>query len=384
MIIINAKIYTMIDKIIENGYIHIKNGKIFDIGDMNDLKKIDDEILDISQRLIFPGFIDPHCHLGMWEDAIGFEGADGNEDTDPITPNVYAIDAINPMDRCFKEAVESGVTTVVTGPGSCNPIAGNWIAIKTYGDRIDDMIVKNPVGMKFALGENPKTVYSNKNMAPVTRMGTVSLIKEQLEKTLRYMKEIEKSYEDKENDLPDYDAKCESLIPVLKGDLKAFVHAHRADDIFTAIRLCKHYNINYVIVHGTEAHLIVEHLKKDNVSVITGPFLSDRSKPELKNLTPSCPGILSSGGVEFAICTDHPVIPIQYLNIAAGVAKREGLSEIEALKSITISAAKICGIDDRVGSIEIGKDADFVVFNKSPLSIESKPYRVIILGKIIC
>lgn len=381
MLIINCKIYTMEDKIIQNGYIYIENKIFKDIGEMENLKIECNEILDLKDKSVYPGFIDGHCHLGLWEDSLGFEGDDGNEDTDPITPSLRAIDGINPMDRCFDEALEGGVTTVVTGPGSANPIAGNWTSIKTYGNRIDNMLVKQNVGMKFALGENPKTVYNGKNQSPITRLAIASLIRETLQKAKNYMKDIEKSERDQDFEKPEYDIKLEALIPVLKREIKAFFHAHRADDIFTAIRIAEEFNLDYVLIHCTEGHLITEELLEVKANVVTGPILCDRSKPELKNLTPSNPAKLNDKNIEFAICTDHPVIPIQYLALNAGIAVKEGLDYNEALKSITIKPAIINGIDHRVGSIKSGKDADFVVFDNDPLSVYSKPIYVFVNGK---
>lgn len=382
MDIINAKIFTMNDEdtIIENGYIKIKDGKIFEVGDMLSYSPSGDELLDADGASAYPGFIDGHTHLGMFEDGLCFEGDDGNESTDPITPQLRAIDAINPFDRGFEEALEGGITTVLTGPGSANPIAGEFAAIKTYGKRIDKMIVAAPAAMKFALGENPKSVYNDKSQMPVTRMATAALIRETLYKAKRYMEDKARAQNDDELDEPEYDAKCEALIPLLERKIPAHFHAHRADDIFTAIRLAKEFGLDYVIVHGTEGHLIADELKEEQVRILSGPFLSDRSKPELKNLTPSCPGILMKHGIQTAIITDHPVIPLQYLTLAAGLAVREGADYDAALKAITIEPARICGIEKQVGSIEKGKDADLVVFEQDPLLLSAKPTMVFVNG----
>lgn len=383
MLIINANIITMDSVDFENGYILIENGKIIDLGNMTKLNNPTGEVFDVNGATVLPGFIDSHCHIGILEDALGFEGDDVNEHCDPITPNLRAIDAVNPRDRCFKEALAAGVTTVISGPGSANPIGGRWIAMKTYGNRIDNMILKNPVGIKFALGENPKTVYSKKHTSPVTRMSTVALIREQLYKAKKYMDNLNQFEQDPDCDEPEYDAKSEALIPLLKGDLKAFIHAHRADDIFTAIRLANEFKLKYVLVHATESHLIADELSNEKASIIAGPFLCDRSKPELKELTPENPAILSNNNIKFAICTDHPVIPIQYLGLCAGVAIKHGLDRIKALEAITISSATICGIDNRVGSITPGKDADILVFNDDPFSVYSSPSNVIINGYLV-
>lgn len=380
MILLHGIIHTMAGETIKDGYIQIQNGVIVQVGSCDILQHIENESIDLKGACVYPGFIDAHTHLGMFEDGLNFEGDDGNEDTDPVTPHLRALDAINPLDRCFAEALEGGITTVVTGPGSANPISGQIAAVKTYGCCIDRMIVKAPLAMKMSLGENPKSVYREKSQSPVTRMATVALIREQLYKTRRYADQKMRAQEDDECDEPEYDLKCESLLPVLTGEIQAHFHAHRADDIFTAIRIAKEFDLDYVIVHGTEAHLIAEELKAEEVRVLSGPFLSDRSKPELKNLTPKSPGILIRSGIQTAIVTDHPVIPVQYLHICAGLAVREGADYEQSLRAITIEPARICGIDERVGSIEAGKDADLVVFETDPLLLASKPSMVFVDG----
>lgn len=378
MIITNAYIHTMVSDDIKRGFIKIDQGKILSLGHMDNLNVKDDKFIDLDGKHIYPGFIDAHTHVGMFENGLTFEGDDGNEASDPSTPQLRAIDAVNPMDKCFNEALSAGVTCVITGPGSSNPIGGQFIAMKTYGTRVDDMILKDPVCIKFALGENPKTVYNEKNTSPCTRMATSAIIREQLMKTKKYI--IDKQDTDSSYD---YDAKCEALIPLLKREIPAHFHAHRADDIFTAIRLANEFNIKYVIIHGTEGHLIANYLKDENCPVLSGPFLCDRSKPELSNLTPKSPGILSNSGVKTAIVTDHPVIPIQYLPLCAGLAVKEGMDMNNALKAITINAAEICGIDDRVGSIEVNKDADLVVFNDNPIDLMSSPEMVLCMGNVV-
>lgn len=382
MYIINAKINTVTNGVIERGFLQIEDGKIAKVGPMEELDA-QGEALDMHGFTVYPGFIDAHTHLGMWEDGLGFEGDDGNEETDPITPHLRACDAVNPMDRCFGEARQAGITTVVTGPGSANPISGQMLAMKTQGRRMESCIIKDPVAMKFALGENPKSVYHAKGEAPVTRMATAALIREQLYKARRYMEDMEKAQNDEDCDEPEYDMKCEALIPVLRREVKAHIHVHRADDMFTAIRLAKEFDLDYVLIHGTEGYKIADVLLEEGACVVAGPILCDRSKPELRELTPANPGMLSNCGVSVALCTDHPEIPIQYLPLCAGIAVKEGMDYHEALKAITISPAKICGIDDRVGSIEVGKDADLVVFAGDPFSVYAKPKMVMIDGSII-
>lgn len=382
MLICNAKVHTMAGTVIPEGSVRVQDGRIETVCAGSLAPFSGEKVLDLHGAGLYPGFIDAHTHLGMWEDGLTFEGDDGNEETDPVSPQLRALDAINPMDRCFSEALAAGVTTVVTGPGSADPIGGQLAAIKTYGTRIDNMIVKAPLAIKMALGENPKTVYHGKNESPSTRMATASLIRSELFKAKRYLEDLERSESDEETDPPDFDLKCESLLPALRGEIEVHFHAHRADDIYTAVRIAKEFHLNYVIVHGTEAHLITDGLLRDRVRVLSGPILCDRSKPELKNLTPSCPGILAKAGIPTAIITDHPVTPIQYLPLCAALAVREGMDREEALRAITVNPAKICGIDGRVGTIEEGKDADLVAFGTDPLRLESKPLCVVAGGKI--
>ena len=380
MYIYNAKIHTMSGQTLENGYIRIENGKIAELSTAK-LAFVESDF-DCKGADLYPGFIDSHTHLGMIEDGLGFEGDDSNEETDPITPHLRAIDAINPMDDCFKEAVLAGITTVVTGPGSANPISGELVAIKTHGRRIDDMLI-GTIGMKFALGENPKTVYNDKNVTPVTRMATAALIREAIFKAKKYDQDIKEAENDSELDPPDFDIKCEALLPLVRKEVKAHFHCHRADDIFTAIRIAKEFDIDFILIHATEGHLVADILGREGVSAVVGPIICDRSKPEMKQLSTTNPLSMWKNGVEISLCTDHPVIPVQYLPMSAAVAVKAGLPFDEAMKSITINAAKIVGISDRVGSIEVGKDADFVLFDGNPLEIMSQAVMVMINGEIV-
>ena len=377
----NGHIYTMAGEVIENGSILIKDGKIVEVG--TDLVAPDNaEVIDAKGKMVTPGFVDAHCHLGLFEESIGFEGSDGNEMTDPVTPQLRAIDAINPMDISFKEAYEGGVTTAVTGPGSANVIGGTFLALKTYGHRVDDMIIKDPVAMKIAFGENPKRVYNGQKKSPMTRMATASILRETLFKAKTYMDKKESKEEDAK--APDYDMKMEAMIPVLKREIPVKAHAHRADDIFTALRIAKEFNIDITLDHCTEGHLIAEELAKEGKSAIVGPSLGSRSKFELQNKTFDTPRVLVEAGVKIAITTDSPVIPLHYLPLCAGLAHKSGLSEMEALKAITISAAEIIGLDDRVGSIEPGKDADIVIFQGNPIKdVDHHTWMTIIDGKIV-
>ncbi len=381
ILIKNGKILTMAGKDYEMGSVLIDNGKIIAVGKSVEAPE-DALVMDAEGKIVMPGMIDAHCHLGMWEDSIGFEGADGNEMTDPVTPQLRAIDSINPMDRTFEEAREGGITTVCTGPGSANVIGGTFAIIKTYGKRIDDMIVKEPAAMKIAFGENPKRVYSERKQSPSTRMATAAILREQLMKAKAYKEKLEKAKEDTDKK-PELDIKMEALQKVINKEIPLKAHAHRADDIFTAIRIAKEFDVDITLDHCTEGHLIADELAKEGKYVISGPHLTERSKHELKNKTFESPVALWKAGVKFCIMTDHPVIPIQHLPICAGFVAKEGLDEMEALKAITIYPAEILGIADRVGSIEVGKDADIAIFDGYPFNTTAKTEAVLIDGQVV-
>lgn len=384
MRIINGTVHTMDGPIIENGYVAVSGGRIARVGPMADCPDSwEGETIDARGGHICPGFIDAHCHLGMFGDALGFEGDDGNEETDPCTPQLRAIDAVNPLDRCFSEARAAGVTTVLTGPGSANPVSGQFAALKTAGRWVDDMVVRAPAAMKLALGENPKQVYHDRDETPVTRMATAAIIRENLRKAVEYGEKLEKAARDEDADPPDYDAKLEALLPVVRGELPVQIHAHRADDIATGIRIAKEFGLKCVIVHGTEGHLIPDLLAREHVPVITGPALGDRSKPELANMSLETPAVLQRAGVEVAVCTDHPEVPVQYLPLCAALAVKGGMDPEEALAAITINAAKIAGLDRNLGSLTPGKEADIVVTDRHPLELLGRVRAVLIGGQRI-
>ena len=365
------------------GDVAIENGKIVAVG--QSLSYSYAEVRDVTGMTVMPGIVDPHCHIGMWEDAMGFEGADGNECTNPITPELRAIDAINPYDRCFEEAVAGGVTTCVTGPGSANVIGGQFVAIKTYGDSVENMVLRFPVAVKAAFGENPKRVYNGKNQTPSTRMATAALMRKALIEAQEYNEKLEKGKADPEK-MPERNLGKEILARVIRRELPLKIHAHRADDILTAIRICREFKLRYTLDHCTEGYLITDKLKEalseDCEGIIVGPLLTDRSKIELKNLSFKAPKVLEQAGIEYAMMTDHPVTPEQYLPICTAIAVREGASEEGALKAITINAAKITGIADRVGSIEVGKDADIAVFSGHPFDFRSRCVLTLVNGKV--
>ena len=381
MLLINGFLHPVDSPDIPRGFVAFSQGKITALGPMEQLPSgLAEPVLDVKGAHICPGLIDAHCHLGLFGNALGFEGDDGNEDTDPCTPQLRALDGINPLDRCFQEARAGGVTAVLTGPGSANPIAGQFLAMKTTGRWVDEMLLKAPAAMKFALGENPKTTYNERKETPVTRMATAAIIRENLSKALEYRDRQARAESGPDEDMPDYDAKLEALRPVVNGDLPAHFHAHRADDIATAVRISKEFGLNYVIVHGTEGHLVADLLAAEGVPVITGPCLTDRCKPELAGMTLENPVILAKAGVKVAICTDHPETPIQYLPLCAAMAVRAGMDEEDALAAITRNAAEIGGIADRVGTLAVGKDADIVVTQGHPLDWNSNIKAVFIDG----
>lgn len=374
--------------LIKNGLIHtmeedepvysdllIENGKIKKIEKQIN-PPIDAHIFDAYGMQIFPGFIDPHSHIGIAEEKTTSQGDTTNEGTTPITPTLRAIDAINPMDSAFHNAIAAGITAVMAGPGSANPIGGQFAFIKTHGRKIDDMIVLAPAAIKIALGENPMTNYGINGNMPSTRMGTAAMIREELFKARQYFKKHSAGDCDTDFNMECYRELFERKIP-----LKA--HVHRVDDIFTAIRIANEFNLKLTLDHCTEGHLVAEEIAKSGFPTIVGPSLASRNKKEVGASDFKTAGILSKHGITVSLTTDHPVSRIQHLPLCAALAAKEGLGRKEALRAITINAARICGVDNRVGSIKAGKDADIVVFDGSPLEIATKLMAAIINGKIV-
>lgn len=338
------------------------------------------EIFDASGLEVYPGFVDAHSHLGLDNYACGWEGKDYNEMTDILCPQLRGVDSINPIDPTFRMAAEAGVTCVATGPGSANVLGGTFVAIKTVGKRVDRMIVKNPVAMKCAFGENPKRCYKDKSSS--CRMDIASKLREMLNKAREYMQKKELAGDDLTKK-PAYDPKLEALIPVLKKEIPLKAHAHRADDIFTAIRVAKECDVNLTLEHVTDGSLIVDELAEEGYPVAVGPSFGHATKLELINKSFETPGLLANAGCQVSIITDSPVIPQQYLALCAGLAVKSGMDEFDALKAITINPAKHIGIEDRVGSLEVGKDADVVIADGSPLVSDSKVVKVYIEGKSV-
>jgi imidazolonepropionase-like amidohydrolase len=377
ILIRNARVLTMEDdQVLQGGEILIQDGKIAAVGSA--LSAPGARVVDAKGMYALPGVVDAHCHIGMFEDGMGFEGDDGNEATDPLTPQLRALDAINPMDRCFSEALSAGVTCAATGPGSANVIGGQFLAMKTNGCDLEQMVIKEPLAMKAAFGENPKRVYSGKHQTPETRMATAAILRGALMDAREYLKKKQLGGDK----APEFDLKKEMLSKVLSGELLLKCHAHRADDILTAIRIAREFGLRISLEHCTEGYLIADALKRANVPCILGPLLSDRSKIELRNMSFKAPGILHKAGVRFALMTDHPVIPMQYLMVQAGICVREGLDEMEALRAITLNAAWAIGLDDRLGSLKAGKDADIALYDGHPLDTRTRVKQVYVNGEL--
>lgn len=374
----NGYIKPMAGPDIPNGCILADEGKILAVGaDLTAPKGA--KVIDAGGRLVTPGCVDAHCHIGLDNQAMGWEGMDYNEIVEPLTPQLRAIDSINPMDEAFPNALRGGVTTACTGPGSANVVGGTFTAIKLSGRRVDNMILKDPLAMKCAFGENPKRCYGQgAKKSPMTRMGTAALLRELLFKTKRYL-------EDKEaGKNPAFDMKLEAMIPVIKGELPLKAHAHRADDILTAIRIAKEFGVKLTLDHCTDGALIADELAKEQYPAFVGPTFGSKSKIELANKSFETPKILSEAGVTVSIITDSPVIPLENLPMCAALAVKAGLDMETAWRAITINPANSTGIGDRVGSLEVGKDADIVIWTGDPMTVVgAESYTTILNGEIV-
>lgn len=381
MLIVNGKILTMAGDTFDHGFVHIRGNKIESAGPMEDLGRRAahdyDDVLDVNGAWVLPGIIEAHCHIGITEEKHGAIGDDCNEMTTPVTPQLRAIDAINPMDPAFHEAIMAGITSVMAGPGSANVVGGQFAFIKTHGRCIDRMIVKAPAAMKVAFGENPKVNYGDKDRMPGTRMAIAAMLREEITRAMAYKKK-------RDNDtLEEIDLGMEAWIPVLNREIPLKAHVHQADDILTAIRIAKEFDLKMTLDHCTEGHLITEEIVESGFPAIVGPDLTSRSKIEIENMSFKTNRILNAAGITIAITTDHPVSIIRYLPLCAGLAVRQGLPLMDGLKAITINAAKICGVDDRVGSIEKGKDADIAIFDGNPMETMTHTLYTIIDGEIV-
>lgn len=393
MLLKNGKILTMFGITHENGYVYVENGKIASVGDMKELssaikkktskiskeKEPEEIVLDLQGAWVMPGLIDAHCHVGIVEEKWGVIGDDCNEMTSPVTPHLRALDAINPMDSAFHDAIMAGITSLMTGPGSSNVVGGQSLFMKVQGRCMDKMVVKAPAAMKISFGENPKMNYGEKNKMPGSRMAIAAMLREELYQACHY-KEVKDrgAIETGEEDF-----RMECWLPVLRREIPLKAHAHRADDILTAIRIAKEFHLDMTLDHCTEGHLITEEIADSGYPVIVGPDLTSRSKIEVKNMSFKTAGVLERAGIKTAIMTDHPVSLIRYLPLYAGLCVKQGLSMEGGLKAITIHAAQICGVADRVGSLEVGKDADIAVFNGNPMETFTKTLFTIVDGKIV-
>lgn len=382
--IIGGRILTMAGKSWDKGYICIEDGKIRELGPMKDGapfplpegEKV--QVINALGCLVMPGLIEAHCHMGITEEKKGMEGDDCNETVNPITPYLRAIDAINPIDAAFQDAVRAGITSAMIGPGSANVVGGTFAFVKTWGRSIDEMAVLTPAAMKIAFGENPKVNYSGQGKSPATRMAIAAMLRQELFKAQRY---YEKKCADMKREEEDFRYEC--WMPVFEGKIPLKAHVHRADDIQTAIRIAREFHLDMTLDHCSEGHLIAEQVKNSGFPAIIGPDLSSRSKIEVQNMAFKTVGILNREGVKTAITTDHPVSLIQSLPICAGLAIKSGMDEMEALKAITIYPAEICRVSHRVGSLEVGKDADIAIYDDLPIKVLSRTRCTLIEGKIV-
>jgi imidazolonepropionase-like amidohydrolase len=394
--ITNGTLFTITQGTIESGTILVEGGRIVALG-QEVIVPEDAEVYDAKGKIVMPGMIDAHCHVGLWAEGVGWEHTDGNEMTDPVTPHLRALDAVHPEDPAFQELVEAGVTTVLTGPGSGNLIGGQWVCLKTQPKpTIDEMILLEPAGMKMALGENPKRVYGTQKKTPSTRMGNAATLRAALVEAQNYLEKWQRYEADRTTyqakveagdekaeppKAPERDLKLEALGKVLRREMKARVHAHRADDMLTAIRIAEEFHLDLTLEHATEGYKIADVLAAKDIAVTAGPILFSRTKYELRGMTPKNPGLMSQAGVKVAIQTDE-MSAVRYLAINAALAVREGMAEEDALKAITIHPAEIIGVDNRVGSLEVGKDADIVVFSGHPFDYRSVTELVLVNGQV--
>ena len=394
--IANGKVLTISGGTLEPGTVLVEGGRIVAVGETVAIPE-DAEVYDAAGKIVMPGLIDAHCHVGIFPEGLGWEYSDGNEMTDPITPHLRALDAVHPQDPAFAELLASGVTTVLTLPGSGNLIGGQGVCIKTAPKpSIEQMVLLEPAGMKMALGENPKRVYKDQKKTPSTRMGNAAVLRDALVQAQNYLDKWDRyetelsAYEAKreagddnaeEPKHPERDLKLEALGKVLRREMKTRVHAHRADDMLTAVRIAEEFGLDLTLEHATEGYKIADILAAKSVPVTAGPILFSRSKPELRDMLPKNPGVMAGAGVTVAIQTDE-MSAVKYLTINAALAVREGMPEEDALKAITINAAKVIGVEDRVGSLEVGKDADIVVFDGHPLDYRTVVDLVLVDGQV--
>lgn len=371
--IIGGTIHTVARDVIIDGTILMNNGKFIAVGKRIPLPH-NTQIINTSGQVITPGLIDCHTHLGIAQESVGQAHLDKNEVSDPVCPHLRAIDAINPEDEGLTDAISGGVTTIIVTPGSENVIGGQSVAIKTFGQTVDSMILRHPAGVKIAFGENPIKVHSAKNQSPSTRMAVAGIIRENLVAAQEYSRK----YPNVERNL-----RLEILAKVLTGEIPLRAHAHTAEDIMTAIRIAEEFSVTLTLEHATAGHKIAGEIASRDIAAAIGPSITARVKVELKDRTYRTPALLHAAGIKVALITDHPFLPINGLRLEAALAIREGLNPTIALRSITLNPAEIIGVSERVGSIEPGKDADLVVFDGDPFSIATKINRVYVNGQSV-
>lgn len=379
----NCNLWTMAEENNITADILIEGSKIKAIGTFNEQDYPEAIIIDAKNQFVMPGIVDPHCHIGIDQSTIGWAGNDTNEITNPVTPELKGIDGIKACDEAFETALKGGVTTVCTGPGSANIIGGTFCALKTFGKTVEDKCMVAELAMKMALGENPKRCYQDKNIK--TRMASAAILRDALTQAKMYKETWDKYEKDiqegKDANKPAYNAKWHSLKRVFEGMLVK-IHAHQEDDILTACRISKEFGINSTIDHCTSGWTIPEKLKEYNKKVILGPTLGEKSKYELKDKSFESGKVMYENGITFGIMTDHPVLPLEYSRTQLAIFVAHGLPYLEGLKAITINAAKTVGIDNQVGSIEVGKDADIVIYDGDPLHYMTKVKTVLVRGNI--
>ncbi len=375
--IVNARIETVSDGVIDEGQIVISEGKIFDIGTDVNLDYCS-QIIDARGRTVTPGIIDAHTHIGLHEQGIGWEGNDVNEAGNPVAPWCRARDGINMLDEAFEMFRQSGITSIGVFPGSANVVGGTGIAIKCCGTIVDEAVIKDPVGMKVALGENPKRVYGEMKKTPSTRMANAAVLRDLLTRTKYYLEAKSRG----KNGLKT-DRECEAMIPVIKKEIPLIIHCHRHDDIVTAVRICREFDVKFVLEHVTDGYMLVDFLKEQDTHCALGPLLSPHLKVENCNGTFRTPVYFAREGVPFCLITDHPVISGKNIILTAAIAIQWGLSHEDALRAITLEAARHLGIDDRVGSLEKGKDADLVIWSDDPFEFTTFVDITIINGEIV-
>lgn len=379
--ITNGKLHTISHGIIENGTLLIEGNKIIAVGTEVEIPA-GTEIIDAAGNHVTPGIIDAHAHVSIWEEGLGWEGMDVNETTSPITAAVRAIDAIDPDEIGLRDAYENGVTCIWCAPGSANVIGGEGLTMRTYGATVDEMVMLSPSGIKAATGENPKGAYGSRNIMPKTRMGVAALLRETLVKAQNYQKKIEQAA-DKPEKMPGRDLGLDNIVKVLKRELPLRVHCHRADDAVTVMRVAREFNIEITIEHATEGYKIADELAANDVPIVVGPTISSRSKIEVRDSSLATPALCAEAGVKVALMTDHPIIPVWYLPICAGIAVKHGMDETVAMRAITLTAAEICGVADRIGSLEVGKEADIVVWDDHPFEFTTHVEYTIVNGSIV-